>query len=167
MHVYEMGVINMLNAEKYRAEILGKDFKFGLSNRICKCCYEECATCVFSLENNPNDGLSHACTIRKVKWLLSEYREPVKLTRLEYEILTYILKNTECRYITRNKSRSLCVHSYKPVKDMKYGHWTAVCDKVKSCEVFNNLFPFIKWEDTDPALIKDVLENCKVVEDDL
>lgn len=82
----------MLNAEKYRAEILGKDCKFGLSNRICKCCCEECATCVFSLENNPNDGLSHACTIRKVKWLLSEYKEPVKLSRLEYEILKWAKK---------------------------------------------------------------------------
>lgn len=69
----------MLNAEKYRAEILGKDCKFGLSNRICKCCYEECATCVFSLENNPNDGLSNACTIRKVKWLLSECKEPTPI----------------------------------------------------------------------------------------
>ena len=105
------------------------------------------------------------CSTRKVKWLLSEYKETVKLTKLEYEILTYILKNTECRYITRNKSRSLCVHSYKPVKDTKYGHWTAVCDKVKSCEVFNNLFPFIKWEDSTPTLIKDVLENCEVVND--
>ena len=157
----------MLNAERYKNEIAEVKGKFGMSDKVVKCCYDECGTCIFSFDNNKTDGLSHACTIRKVKWLIDEYKEPVRLTRLEYEILTYILKNTECRYITRNKSRFLCVHSYKPVKDTKYGHWTAVCDKVKSCEVFNNLFPFIKWEDTDPALIKDVLDNCEVVESDL
>lgn len=92
----------MLNAEKYRAEILGKDCKFGLSNRICKCCYEECATCVFSLENNPNDGLSYACTIRKVKWLLSEYKETAKLSKLEYEFLKWSEKKGH-KYIVRDK----------------------------------------------------------------
>lgn len=125
---------------------------------IRKCNELDCHECLFNCGK---------CFLERMRWIVSEYKEPVKLTRLEYEILTYILKNTECRYITRNKSRSLCVHSYKPVKDTKYGHWTAVCDKVKSCEVFNNLFPFIKWEDTDPALIKDVLDNCEVIENDL
>ena len=153
----------MLNAEKYKEEIMNNcKCKFGFSNRIVKCEFEECPSCSFSNMNN-DDSLS--CTVRKVKWLLSEYKEPIKVSKLEYDILTYILKNTECRYITRNKSRSLCVHSYKPVKDTQYGQWTAVCDKVKSCEVFNNLFPFIKWEDEQPTSIKDVLDNCEVVND--
>lgn len=160
-----MGVINMLNAEKYKNEILEKsnvvfDFSISKDRHTIEKCLGVCDNCIFF-------NMGEHCSNVKVKWLLSKYKEHVKLTRLEYEILTYILKNTECRYITRNKSRSLCVHSYKPVKDTKYGHWTAVCDKVKSCEVFNNLFPFIKWEDTDPAMIKDVLDNCEVVESDL
>ena len=33
--------------------------------------------------------------------------------------------------------------------------------------VFNKLFQFVQWEDSAPTLIKDVLENCEVVEDDL
>lgn len=156
----------MLNAEKYRDEILAVTNKheyFALKadnpTVITRCNdVEQCRGCLFD---------NGTCSSEKMKWLLSEYKEPIKVSKLEYAILTYILKNTECRYITRNKSRSLCVHSYKPVKDTQYGQWTAVCDKVKSCEVFNNLFPFIKWEDTDPALIKDVLSNCEVVESDL
>ena len=32
--------------------------------------------------------------------------------------------------------------------------------------LFNNLFPFIKWEDKEPTLIKEVLNNCEVIEDD-
>lgn len=155
----------MINAEKFRKELLelsNQNIAFAVrkenQNAVVRCdSIKRCTDCLFGRGR---------CSVNSTKWLLSEYKEPVKLTRLEYEILTYILKNTECRYITRNKSRSLCVHSYKPVKDTKYGHWTAVCDKVKSCEVFNNLFPFIKWEDTDPALIKDVLDNCEVVDDD-
>lgn len=156
----------MINAEKYRKEILAVTNKheyFALKadnpTVITRCNdVEQCRGCLFD---------NGTCSSEKMKWLLSEYKEPVELTKLEYNILTYILKNTECRYITRNKSRSLCVHSYKPVKDTKYGHWTAVCDKVKSCEVFNNLFPFIKWEDSEPTLIQGVLNNCEVVESDL
>ena len=155
----------MLNAEKYRAEILGKDFKFGLSNRICKCCYEECATCVFSLENNPNDGLSHACTIRKVKWLLSEYKEPIKLTRLEYDILKYLSDNTKHMYIVRNEDGKLCIFDFEPVKNKVNDWWSG--RYMYGMVMFNKLFQFVQWEDSTPTLIKDVLENCEVVDDDL
>lgn len=164
MHVYEMGVINMLNAEKYRKEILENsnvvsDFSMSKDKHTIKKCLGVCKDCFF------HEAGDH-CSNIKVKWLLSKYKEPIKVSKLEYDILTYILKNTECRYITRNKSKSLCVHSYKPVKDTQYGDWTAVCDKVKFCEVFNNLFPFIKWEDEESTSILEVLENCEVVEDE-
>lgn len=156
----------MINAEKYRDEILAVTNKheyFALKadnpTVITRCNdVEQCRGCLFD---------NGTCSSEKMKWLLSEYKEPIKVSKLEYDILTYILKNTECRYITRNKSRSLCVHSYKPVKDTQYGQWTAVCDKVKSCEVFNNLFPFIKWEDEEPTSIQEVLNNCEVIDDDL
>lgn len=155
----------MLNAEKYREEILENsnvvfDFSMSKDKHTIKKCLGVCKDCFF------HEAGDH-CSNIKVKWLLSKYKEPIKVSKLEYDILTYILKNTECRYITRNKSRTLCVHSYKPVKDTQYGGWTAVCDKVKSCEVFNNLFPFIKWEDEEPTSILEVLENCEVVESDL
>lgn len=155
--------IKMLNAEKYRAEILGKDCKFGLSNRICKCCYEECATCVFSLENNPNDGLSNACTIRKVKWLLSEYKEPIKLSRLEHELLKFI-DNEGYKYIARdNCGGVLFRYPKKPTKNI-YGEWGkgGICSDLR---MFNDLFQFVKWEDEEPISIEDVLNNCEVVND--
>ena len=157
----------MLNAEKYKDRILevaSNNKVFGLdtkTNKIDNCSSMNCRDCLFY-----TFGTISEHDVNRIKWLISEYKEPIKVSKLEYDILTYILKNTECRYITRNKSRSLCVHSYKPVKDTQYGQWTAVCDKVKSCEVFNNLFPFIKWEDKEPTLIKEVLNNCEVVEDE-
>lgn len=163
----------MINAEKYKDQLLkfveeNHDSLFGFdkNSEPINCAVSRCNNCQFGFKKNKYvEGYS--CSAARMKWLLSEYKEPIKLSRLEYEILTYILKNTECRYITRNKSRSLCVHSYKPVKDTKYGHWTAVCDKVKSCEVFNNLFQFVQWSDEKPTSIKEVLNNCEVVEDDL
>lgn len=153
----------MLNAEKYRAEILGKDFKFGLSNRICKCCYEECATCVFSLENNPNDGLSHACTIRKVKWLLSEYKEPIKLSRLEYETLKYFYKVKEYRYIVRSDNGLIWLSFDKPHKIRTM--W-ASNKPFGPFPLFGDLFKFVRLSDKEPTAIKDVLDNCEVVDDD-
>lgn len=155
----------MLNAEKYRAEILGKDFKFGLSNRIYKCCYEECATCVFSLENNPNDGLSRACTIRKVKWLLSEYKEPVKLTKIEYYILKWAKENTEFKYLVRLKNGNLCAYSEKPFKDNQHNVWANKKNVNSRLSMFNDLFEFINCEDSEPTSIEEVLENCEVVDD--
>lgn len=154
----------MLNAEKYRNEILGKDYKFGLSNRICKCCYEECGTCVFSLENNPNDGLSHACTIRKTKWLLSEYKELIKLSRLEYGILEHLLNNTKYVYMTREKSGALFVYDDKPSKTEYYWNSSNTSD-ARDFEYFNDLFQFVQWEDEQPTVIKEVLENCEVAND--
>lgn len=154
----------MLNAEKYRNEILGKDYKFGLSNRICKCCYEECGTCVFSLENNPNDGLSHACTIRKVKWLLSEYKEPIKLSRFEHDVLKHLLEKTQYRFIAREKNDSIYIYRKKPEKGT--GAWD-INSGMRNFNIFINLFPFIKWEDSKPTSIEDVLNNCEVVESDL
>ncbi len=161
----------MLNAEKHRDQLLkfveeNHDSLFGIdkNSEPISCAVSRCNNCQFGFKKN-NYIEGYSCSAAKMKWLLSEYKEHVKVSKLEYDILTYILKNTECRYITRNKSRSLCVHSYKPVKDTQYGQWTAVCDKVKSCEVFNNLFPFIKWEDSTPTPIKDVLDNCEVVDD--
>lgn len=152
----------MLNAEKYRAEILGKDCKFGLSNRICKCCYEECATCVFSLENNPNDGLSNACTIRKVKWLLSEYKEPIKLSKLEYDILKHLSDNTKYLYITRDRCNRLFLYGMEPTKGD--GYWQG--KYYAGMSAFNKLFQFIKWEDSTPTSINNVLNNCEVVDYD-
>lgn len=149
----------MLNAEKYRAEILGKDCKFGLSNRICKCCYEECATCVFSLENNPNDGLSNACTIRKVKWLLSEYKEPVKLTRFEHDVLKYLLENTQYRFIARERKGYLYAYINKP---RKYDNDWQALTCMRSMSLFADLFQFIQWEDEEPTSIEEVLNSCEV-----
>lgn len=153
----------MLNAEKYKDEIMNNcKCKFGFNNRIVKC--EECPSCLFSNANN-DDLLS--CTTRKVKWLLSEYKEPVKLTRLEYEILK-LLEKGGYKFIVRSPSDNLIAYNSAPRK--AFTGWVSEYDfnelvfenKYKMLWSFNELFKFVKWEDEKPTSIKEVLENCAV-----
>ena len=145
----------MLNAEKYKEEIMNNcKCKFGFSNRIVKCEFEECPSCSFSNMNN-DDSLS--CTVRKVKWLLSEHKESIKLSRLEYLAI-----NKSCEYIARDSDGQLYVFMEKPHKSESFwktdGYYYLL-------EMFSVLFQFVQRGDSTPTLIKDVLENCEVVND--
>lgn len=91
----------MINAEKYRKEILAVTNKheyFALKadnpTVIIRCNdVEQCRGCLFD---------NGTCSSEKMKWLLSEYKEPIKLSKVEYEILRYLYKR-DYRYITREK----------------------------------------------------------------
>lgn len=151
----------MLNAEKYRDEIMNsRNCKFGFSNRIVKCENEECASCLFSNINNEDDN-GYACHVRKVRWLLSEYKEPVKLSRLEYEILKWA-KKEGYKYIARTSSNSVFVHANKPNK-LNYC-WVSEDGNDEYLGMFNKFFQFVKWEDSEPTSIEYVLKNCEVVD---
>ena len=151
----------MINAEKYRKEILNnysKGFSI-IDGHIDDCESIACESCLFGHSKNDDGYLT--CINRKVKWLLSEYKEPVKLTRLEYEILKLAI-NKSCEYIARDSDGQLFVFMEKPHKGESFwktdGYYYLL-------EMFSVLFQFVKWEDSTPTLIKDVLENCEVVED--
>lgn len=155
----------MINGEKYRDEILNNcNGEFGLSNRIVKCTYEECASCVFSNLNNQGDRVG--CSVRRIKWLLSEYKEPVKLTEIEYYILKYVKENTEFKYLVRLKNGNLCTYFEKPFKDKQHRVWTNKENVNSRLSMFNDLFEFINWEDSEPTAIEDVLGNCEVIENE-
>ena len=100
------------------------------------------------------------------KWLLSEYKEVIKLSRLEYEFLKYCLRENY-EYIVRDECSALCVFSSKPKK--KNFRWEPYENILRLEQVrklfFKNLFNFIKCEDSEPTSIKEVLENCEVAED--
>lgn len=101
MHVYEMGVINMLNAERFKKEILEKsnvvfDFSISKDRHTIEKCLGVCDNCIFC-------NIGEHCSNVKVKWLLSEYKEHVKLTRFEQDILKYILEKTQYRFIVHEK----------------------------------------------------------------
>lgn len=161
----------MLNAEKFKKEILDiaeRGYCFAVSKdrqNIARSCDDlECDDCIF------NEGDDCSCNFPRMKWLLSEYKEPVKLTRLEYEILKYLFNDTEYRYIVRDKYYHegdifyLYIFKNRPREDSGGWHSNDPYDR-SQFYAFNNLFKFIKFEDEKPTLIQSILENCEVVND--
>lgn len=152
----------MLNAERFKEEINKHNNEFGLTDSIADCKTLGCRNCRFSRLNNSDDEII-LCSTRKVKWLLSEYKEPIKLTRFEYDILKYLSDNTKYMYIVRDGDGNIFLYDEEPQKSESAPWWTGrgMCHT----SMFNKLFQFVQWEDSTPTLIKDVLENCEVVED--
>lgn len=152
----------MLNAEKYKKEILEiteKGYYFAVSkdrqNIVGRCDGIECKNCIF-------DDDECAYNLSRMKWLLSEYKEPIKLTRLEYDILKYLSDNTTCTYITRDRTGWIYLYDEKPEKSVNWWEGKGVNGFV----MFNKLFQFVQWEDEEPTSIKQVLRNCEVADDD-
>ena len=156
----------MLNAEKWKKEILDiteGGYYFAVSkdrqNIARSCDGLKCKNCIFDEEDDHDCG----CNFSRMKWMLSEYKEPIKLTRLEYDILKYLSDNTKHMYIVRNKDGKLCIFDFEPVKNKVNDWWSG--RYMYGMVMFNKLFQFVQWEDSTPTLIKDVLENCEVVND--
>ena len=156
----------MLNAEKYKKEILefiDKEktmyfsFKNDNANMLNRCCESNCNYCVLCPGDSPND----TCAIARIKWLLSEYKEPIKLTRLEFEMLKWLDKG-DYKFIVRNPGGNLMIYYDTPEKDVSFWFYDSGC---KILSGFNELFKFVQWEDEEPTEIKYILESCEVKED--
>lgn len=155
----------MLNAERFKKEILENsnvvsDFSMSKDKHTIKKCLGVCKDCFF------HEAGDHCANI-KVKWLLSKYKEVVRLSRLEYELLKYCLcENYE--YIVRDEYGALCVFFSKPEKVNSV--WEPYENNVNLEPIeklfFKKLFNFIKCGDCEPTSIKDVLDNCEVVENE-
>lgn len=153
----------MLNAEKNKEKILDLTeggYYFAVrkdrQNIARSCDGLNCEECIFDEEEDCG------CSFSRMKWMLSEYREPVKLTRTEYLLLCHVYK-LSYKYIARDKDGDISLYLDEPDKDILTEFWHG---KEYEFTLFNNLFPFIKWEDKEPTLIKEVLNNCEVVDDD-
>lgn len=156
-----MGVINMLNAEKYKNEILEKsnvvfDFSISKDRHTIEKCLGVCDNCIFC-------NMGEHCSNVKVKWLLSEYKEPVKLTRFEHDVLKYLLEKTQYRFIARERNDTIYIYKRKPKKGSDA--WEIISG-MQNLNLFINLFPFIEWEDSEPTSIEYVLKNCEMIDDE-
>lgn len=152
----------MLNAERYKNEILEKsnvvfDFSISKDRHTIEKCLGVCDNCIFF-------NMGEHCSNVKVKWLLSKYKEPVKLTRFEHDVLKYLLEKTQYRFIARERNDTIYIYKRKPKKGSDA--WEIISG-MQNLNLFINLFPFIEWEDSEPTSIEDVLKNCEVIDDDL
>lgn len=161
----------MINAEKYKDKILEmKDDNYWFSidkrdNQFKSCGESECSKCL--INTRPND---ESCRHAQMEWLLSDYKEPIKLSRLEYEILNHVQKEG-FNFIARNDLSDyggnlygdLFIYEIKPIKPYSNVGWCTTC-KSYVLYAFSDLFQFVKWEDEEPTSIKDVLDNCEVIE---
>lgn len=155
----------MLNAERYKNEILEKsnvvfDFSISKDRHTIEKCLGVCDNCIFC-------NIGEHCSNVKVKWLLSEYKEPVKLIRVEHEILRYLYKR-DYRYIAREESERVIAFKGRPHK-ITCGTWNTISDeKIGFLNLydFSNLFQFTDWKDLESTSIEDVLKNCEVVDND-
>lgn len=148
----------MLNAEKYKDELKSLNdadklwcSAFNKHNMTFGSCLDvECENCAFNSKKGCNNG--------RYNWLLSEYKKPIILTELEYNILKFISDNTRHMYIARDCNGNIFLYDVKPKKSKSDHLWigSGVCHTV----MFNKLFQFVQWEDEDPTSIQEVLDNC-------
>jgi hypothetical protein len=95
-----------------------------------------------------------------INWFLSEHKEPVKLTKFEYDFLN-AFQDKESSYLARDKDGSIFLYLNKPSKEEEI--WA---DYESSLAILDRLFKFVKWQDSEPISIKEILENCEVIEDE-
>lgn len=151
----------MLNAERYKNEILEKsnvvfDFSISKDRHTIEKCLGVCDNCIFF-------NMGEHCSNVKVKWLLSKYKEPVKLTRFEHDVLKYLLEKTQYRFIARERNDTIYIYKRKPKKGSDA--WEIISG-MQNLNLFINLFPFIEWEDSEPTSIEYVLKNCEMIDDE-
>lgn len=153
----------MLNGEKNKKKILDLTeggYYFAVrkdgQNIARSCDGLNCEDCIFDEEEDCG------CSFSRMKWMLSEYREPVKLTRSEYSLLRHVYK-LYYKYIARDKNGDISLYLDKPDKDLLTEIWHG---KEYAFTLFNSLFKFVKWEDLEPTSIEEVLNSCEVINDD-
>ncbi len=96
-------------------------------------------------------------------WFKYEYKELIELSDVERVILENIDK--EYKWICRDDDEVLAVFSHQPSKmSDEDGFWCRVEGTFDNLECFNHLFQFIKWSDTEPYNIEELLKECEECE---
>lgn len=148
----------MLKIEKIKKEIKNYD----TNNNVYFGCY--LANFESNIDYEESDCfkeiLCSECLRQSLLNLLEEYKEPIKLTKFEYEYLK-VAKKEGVNFIARDKIKVLYGFEKRPKKrDLM---WGSGGDCVR---MFKSTFNFVKWEDEDPYNIDEILSNCEVMEDE-
>lgn len=147
----------MLKIEKIKDEIKN----FSDENNTLRCYLAQIATNQnYSVNCYRRDVNCSECLRLSLLELLEEYKEPVKLTKFEYEYLK-VAKKEGFNFIARDKTNILYEFEKRPKKcDLMWGSGgDCVC-------MFKSTFSFVKWEDEEPYSIDKILSNCEVIQDE-
>lgn len=106
---------------------------------------------------NPHCDYSSECEDCTINWLKAEHKEKITLSEAERIILENLPE--EYTLIARDKEGTLKIGVDKLVKSDR-GFWYHVsCSKYTNLEVFNHLFQFITWNDSEPYNIEELLKE--------
>lgn len=149
----------MLKIEKIKDEI--KNFDTNVNADKVLSCWLHRITTNFNDNNNICGVVTCSeCLRLSLMNLLEEYKEPIKLTRFEYEYLK-VAKENEYNFIARDNDGCVFLYRNRPWKDELSWDYSG-----KFMIVFEELFKFVKWADEEPYLIDGILANCEVIEDE-
>ena len=113
---------------------------------------------------NPHCDYSSECEDCTIKWLKAEHKEKITLSEAERVILENLSKIF--KWIVRDGDLNLYVYTTKPIKSERCPGWDLKIDDVgyemvEKLYFFNHLFRFIKWEDSEPYNIEELLKEKK------
>ncbi|MCI7393981.1 MAG: hypothetical protein MSS25_03255 [Erysipelatoclostridium ramosum] len=147
----------MLKIEKIKEEIKNHDTN---SDDYLECWLHQITTNLHDNKNSCSSFTCSECLRLSLMELLEEYKEPIKLTRFEYEYLK-VAKENEYNFIARDINNRLYGFEKRPEK--RNSMWGSCGDYVG---MFESMFKFVKWEDEEPYSIDEILNNCEVIENE-
>lgn len=149
----------MLKIEKIKDEI--KNFDTNVNADKVLSCWLHRITTNFNDNNNICGVVTCSeCLRLSLMGLLEEYKEPIKLSKFEYEYLKFA-KAVGYNFIARDENGGLFLYSIKPWKGeitWKYRNSNIL--------IFTKMFNFVRWQDEEPYNIDEILSNCEVMEDE-
>ncbi len=146
----------MLKIEKIKEEILNYD----TSDDFLECWLHQITTNSYDNKNSCSNSTCSECLRLSLMNLLEEYKEPVKLSKFEYEYLK-VTKKEGFNFIARDEDNMLYGFIKQPKKHNSYWH-----NSYKFIKIFKSMFKFVKWEDEEPWEIDEILNNCTIVSGD-
>ena len=155
----------MKNFEAYEDKIKGFKGKIALnkSNELVSCIGFRCSDCKFSGRGN-----GKYCLQNMFEWLYKEHQKP----KIKIPLATkYFLESLNDKYewIAKGVNGKVWAYENRPKKEIDINKWTNV-DGGYMCgfsKVFKEgIFDFLSWGDEEPTNIKELLENCEVIEDE-
>lgn len=149
----------MLKIEKIKDEIRNFDTNVNV-DKVLSCWLHRIMTNSNSNNNICGVVTCSECLRLSLMGLLEEYKEPIKLTKFEYEYLK-VAKKEGFNFIARDNDDCVFLYRNIPWKDeLSWGY------SGKFIMAFAELFKFVQWKDEESWEIDAILNNCEVMKDE-